>query len=375
VNLEGELNIHIADDVLVTSSRPVSACRMLIGKSPQQALETVPLLFSICAVAQARTAMLAMQSELNTADEIAREILLKIEIAREHLLRILLDYPRLFNLELQKASLAEISGLNQTWKKALFKNGVAFSFNSKLDVNEDECRLLLNSLEGAIHQQVFHCSTAQWLEIKNLHTLENWARNCDSAAAISLQKIDQQGWYDQGISSCLPLPELSVFELAKRFDSPNADAFITQPSWGGQYCESTVLSRQTCSTLINELLRQFSTGLISRWVARLVELAQIPSQIKLLLEKLAIHNYEPLKNNSDEIAQVEAARGRLIHRVKVENNVIVNYQILAPTEWNFHPQGLIKQALSNLKTKNIEPLAHIMINAIDPCVGYQLRLG
>ena len=375
MNLEGELNIHIADEVLVTSSRPVSASRVLIGKSPQQALETIPLLFSICGVAQARTAMLAMQCELNTAEEIAREILLKIEIAREHLMRIILDYPKLFNLQLPKTPLAEISQLNQSWKEALFKQGVAFNLDSALDFNEENCLFLLTRLEEVIQKQVFHGSTAQWLDIYSLNLLENWARNCDSVAAISLQKIDQQGWYDQGISNCLPLPELSAFELAKKFDGTNPDAFIAQPSWDGKYCESTVLSRQTASALINELLKQFSNGLISRWVARLVELAQIPSQIKLLLEKLSCDDNDSVKNENHEIAQVEAARGRLIHRVKIENNLIVNYQILAPTEWNFHPQGLIKQVLSNLKTTKLEPLAHIMINAIDPCVGYRLRLN
>lgn len=375
MNIEGELSIDIGDEVLITSSRPVTASKVLIGKSPQQALETIPLLFSICSVAQAHTALLAMKSEINTAEESAREILLKVETAREHLLRILLDYPKLFDLELQRDFLPEISQLSQNWKKALFKDGDAFSLNSKLEFNENECQLLLNQLETVIHKQVFHCSTAQWLEIKSLNTLEDWAGNCDSSAAISLQEIERQGWYDQGISNCLPLPELTGFELAKKFDSANADSFIAKPGWEGSHYESTVLSRQNASPLINQLLKQFSTGLISRWAARLVELAQIVSEIQLLLEKLSAGNSDLVENSNYEIAQVEAARGRLIHRVKIEKDVIVNYQILAPTEWNFHPQGLIKQALGNLKTEKLEPLAHIMINAIDPCVGYQLRVN
>ncbi|NNE64410.1 MAG: hypothetical protein HKN34_10030 [Gammaproteobacteria bacterium] len=375
MNVEGELSIHIGDDVRITSSRPVCASRVLIGKSPQQALETVPLLFSICGVAQARTALLAMQSELSTAEETAREILLKIEIAREHLLRILLDYPGLFNLELQRTSLPEISQLNQLWRKALFKDGKAFSFNSELDFDEAECRLLSSRLEAVINKQVFHCSTSQWLEIESLSALESWAENCSSAAAISLQQIGRQGWYDQGNSNCPPLPELTRRELVKKFDSANADAFIARPSWGGKYYESTVLTRQLCSPLIKRLFKQFNNALISRWVARLVETAQVSSQVKLLLEKLSNNSNDLVQNNNHEIAQVEAARGRLIHRVQIQNDLIVNYQVLAPTEWNFHPQGLIKQALSNLKTEKLEPLAHIMINAIDPCVGYRLRVS
>jgi len=80
---------------------------------------------------------------------------------------------------------------------------------------------------------------------------------------------------------------------------------------------------------------------------------------------------------SDGVSQVEAARGRLIHRVEIEQDVISNYQILAPTEWNFHPQGLIKESLAHISAKNDKQwqhIAHLIINAIDPCVGYQLRM-
>ena len=77
------------------------------------------------------------------------------------------------------------------------------------------------------------------------------------------------------------------------------------------------------------------------------------------------------------LAQTEAARGRLIHRVQLEDGKISRYQILAPTEWNFHPQGLIAQSLGNLSVSDgqqLQLLAKMMINAIDPCVGYDLRI-
>ena len=379
MSVEGELIITLSprengSEVSLTSSRPVLASRILIGKTPQQALETIPLLFSVCGVAQARAGLLAMQNQCEPAQETARDILVLVETAREHLLRVLLDYPKLFGFELQSTSLPEISQLNQQWKKALFKEGNAFGFDSQLDFDDDHCQLLFNQLETLMHEQIFGCATSSWLEIDYFSALQSWVQSCDSAAAVSLKKIGQQGWYEQGVSDCLPLPELSSSELKKRFDSPNANAFIAQPSWDDECYESTVLSRHLSSPLISHLLKQFNKGLITRWVARLVEMAQIPLKIKTLLKKLSSNNNASNKTNSHGIAQVEAARGRLIHRVQISNKVIENYQILAPTEWNFHPQGLIKQALSNIKSAKIEQLARIMINAIDPCVGYQLRL-
>ena len=61
----------------------------------------------------------------------------------------------------------------------------------------------------------------------------------------------------------------------------------------------------------------------------------------------------------------------------MDHNIITNYQILAPTEWNFHPQGLIQQSLSSLVARDqqtLKQLARIVINTIDPCVGYTLRI-
>ena len=52
-------------------------------------------------------------------------------------------------------------------------------------------------------------------------------------------------------------------------------------------------------------------------------------------------------------------------------------QILAPTEWNFHPDGAAAQALMRLPAQDpafLRRLAAMLINAVDPCVGYDLRV-
>jgi Ni,Fe-hydrogenase I large subunit len=39
------------------------------------------------------------------------------------------------------------------------------------------------------------------------------------------------------------------------------------------------------------------------------------------------------------LARVETARGTLLHRVELDGDRVARYAIVAPTEWNFHPQG------------------------------------
>jgi len=75
---------------------------------------------------------------------------------------------------------------------------------------------------------------------------------------------------------------------------------------------------------------------------------------------------------------VEAARGRLMHRIKIAQGRVADYAILAPTEWNFHPEGIAVQGLKGLLFESEAQLrqqAALWINAIDPCVGYELKIN
>lgn len=117
---------------------------------------------------------------------------------------------------------------------------------------------------------------------------------------------------------------------------------------------------------------------MTRWLTRLVELARIPQQLTVMLDCINEQNFKKTTEKQMDVgmAEVETARGRLIHRVEIQQAVISKYQILAPTEWNFHPQGSLSGSLAGLRTKDkkeLNQLAHLMINAIDPCVAYELR--
>jgi coenzyme F420-reducing hydrogenase alpha subunit len=80
-----------------------------------------------------------------------------------------------------------------------------------------------------------------------------------------------------------------------------------------------------------------------------------------------------------------AARGLLVHRVallgEADRATIADYRILAPTEWNFHPAGVVATALSELGERieldapQLEARARLVVTAVDPCVDYRLGLN
>jgi len=115
-NIEGQLNIDLYPQhsngtrVELSSSRPLNATKLFIGKTPEQVLSIIPLLFSICGVAQSRAALRAIEQNLNIDSnpkiETARDMLVLVENAKEHLFRLFIDWPQLFNLKTDNNNLS-----------------------------------------------------------------------------------------------------------------------------------------------------------------------------------------------------------------------------------------------------------------------------
>ncbi|MBT3206003.1 MAG: hypothetical protein HOM14_08740 [Gammaproteobacteria bacterium] len=387
--IEGQIEIDLypheksGSRVEIHSSRPVNVSKVMIGKNIENALSLIPLIYNICSVAQARTSLKAIQQNLNLeihpVMETARDMLVLAESAREHLFRIFVDWPKLFAMNTEVTVPPSSAQKLNEFKQALFKDGKAFSLDSKLRSEITRLQTLIKELEQDLQQKVFGVPCNSWLTINDLDGLNHWITECDSIAARSVSFIINNNWSSEGFSDCLHLPELNPEELIKRFNANNAEEFIAQPDWKGCLYETTSLTRQQQHPLVQQLILQFNNTLITRWVARLIELASIPQQLQNLLDQLeTVNNIPQLKAASTTgLAQTEAARGRLIHHVQIQQQKISNYQILAPTEWNFHPQGLIAKSLTNLTPKHpeqLDQLARLVINAIDPCVGYSLRI-
>ncbi|MCP4980263.1 MAG: hypothetical protein GY935_07180, partial [Gammaproteobacteria bacterium] len=388
-DIEGQIVIDMHShnnkvvSVEIQSSRPLQVQGILIGKSPHQVLSMIPLMYNICGIAQARTSLLAIQRclsiELDPAMEIARDMLVLVENAREHLFRIFIDWPKLLELNRDIPRPPTSIHLIREFKQALFTDSKAFELSSQLKPNSIYLLELIKQLELELQQKVFGISTQDWLAISDVDGLDQWMNENDGLAAGAIRAISDQGWNSQGYSDCPHLPQLDAGNLLKRLDTVDADEFIAYPDWQGSLYETTVLTRQQNHGVIPELTRKFGNALATRWVARLHELASIPQQLKQLLLQLEQNHQATIADTGRRpgIAQTEAARGRLIHRVKINRDRISQYQILAPTEWNFHPRGLITKSLGNISAnsaRQLEQLAGLIINAIDPCVGYTLRI-
>jgi Ni,Fe-hydrogenase I large subunit len=111
---------------------------------------------------------------------------------------------------------------------------------------------------------------------------------------------------------------------------------------------------------------------LPRLAARLVELAA------LLREERSARVGSTAIRPGDAIAWVETARGVLIHRATVEGERIARYQIVAPTEWNFHPRGALAVELEALRATDrgtLDRRVDLLVQSLDPCVTYGVEVG
>lgn len=74
-------------------------------------------------------------------------------------------------------------------------------------------------------------------------------------------------------------------------------------------------------------------------------------------------------------ASIESPRGRLLYVVEMDGDIVRCARALAPTEWNFHPDGPFARALCG-RCLGGDPEKDVaeMIADFDPCVAWKLRI-
>jgi len=383
MGIEGQLNITLdtkpgsISAVQIDSSRPVHASRIFHGKELQEVLDTLPMLFSVCGTAQAcagvRACEQALGMEPSSQIEDQRSCLVRMENLREQLWRILLEWPVYLDETLDQQSMMMALALQREHRQVVTEGRNPFLLPGDGHISAPaDLQNLIQALSGLLEMVVFGMPPDRWLEMEDVSVLEDWSRAGSTLAARTLGIIMDQKLSGLGRCEVERLPDMEPEQLHVLLQD---DDFISKPQWLGSCRETTSCSRVE-SQLMQQLRGQYGNGLLVRLVARLSEIAQLSSD---LVPVASEHESLPESGGADNpgIGQVAAARGQLVHRVGIKDGLISCYQILAPTEWNFHPHGLVATALATLKgdAEQIEQQARLLINAIDPCVGYEININ
>lgn len=155
------------------------------------------------------------------------------------------------------------------------------------------------------------------------------------------------------------------------------------PRLAGQVVETGAIARQLVAghPLVHDAVGRHGGVVFTRVLARVLELARVVPRIEQWLG--ALQPAQPycestqLPRDGQGMGLSEAARGALGHWLSVRDGRIANYQIVAPTSWNFSPRdargtpGALEQALVGVPVQPGEdtPVAvqHV-VRSFDPCM-------
>jgi coenzyme F420-reducing hydrogenase alpha subunit len=342
------------------------ARQVLPGRSPEEAVALVSTLFAICGRSQGVAAAAATDAarcrDPSPSLVAARERRIAAETAHEHFWRVLVDWPKLVLREPETAAMGAVRKALGPW----------------LAGAEGEAALPLPDIAAIARRSVFGRDAGDWLAIAALAELEAWWRAGETPVAHALAGLMQAG-PGLGRSDVALLASLeddarvTLLENAIRAQ----DDFDAAPHWQGEARETGALARTQSHPLVAAAAEQWGNGLGARAVARLVELAQLVQVLSGMTQTGRRHGASRVAGNAG-MSWVETARGLLVHRVEVEDGRIADYRIVAPTEWNFHPQGpFVRGALglTPATPQDLQQQANALVASLDPCVAWRVEVG
>ncbi len=167
-------------------------------------------------------------------------------------------------------------------------------------------------------------------------------------------------------------------------DKPGAYSWCKAPRLGGRVVETGALARQMVAghPLVRDLVTRHGGSVTARVVARLLEIARVLPAMESWLRQ--VHPGAPFclpsieLENASGMGLVEAARGSLGHWLEVRDGKLHNYQIVAPTTWNFSPRdaegvpGALEQALAGVAAdahgEDAPVTVQHVVRSFDPCM-------
>jgi hypothetical protein len=370
--LSGQYQLHPGTAQSIVGQRPVLTGgrlgRLLQGQRGEQVSRSLSSVFTLCAHAHCRAADMALAAAQTGAAALSftePPVQLWLETARDHLRSIALDWP-------QRLPEPAASAHNLDWLR-----DCPLSLAASRPLTDTASALVAHAaLRVWLEQCVLGQSVLQWLaSYRHPDALLLW---CQAHADRLLPARCLVAWHPVAHALTPAMRCLDVLDEDQALQTDRLRQlahslatepdFVLQPKWLGQCAETGPWTRLRQRS--GRMLSQHTawTRLGARWM-ELMEIAAADPQgpAEVCVPLLAIGALR--LPNAQALAWCEMARGLLLHWVHLEGDgAVQDYRVLAPTEWNFHPQGALALALTALPF-GATVAARTLAAAFDPCVA------
>lgn len=390
-DLEGRLDIALrcADgavaEVAICNHRMTQAGRMFVGRRPGEVAAMLPLLFSLCGHAQLVAGLEALEQASGLVPDpatlAARRLMVTAETVLEQAQSVLRDWPALLGEAPDMVAARGLRAALGSLRGALYPDrDWARLGGGTLRPDADDLTRRLNEARRLIETAIF--AGPAGYELGDLRNWSDWARTGATAAARLVRDIEDRDLGGLGAGPVPLLPALDRATLEARLAADDG-AFLARPDWQDMPHLTHPLGRRASHPVVSAMLLTHGTGVLTLIAARLADLQAGLEEAEGLKNVLGAWASGPPQRLGGQDARapgnglglVEAARGLLVHRVELDNDVIARYQILAPTEWNFHPQGALVHGLLGLADGDgLEAQARLLVAALDPCVACTITI-
>lgn len=373
--LARDQGIYRVNRVSIGSNRLRLGSPFLQGKPLEVAPKLTGMLFSLCGIAHSIAAQRACAQAVGHTPSAGAEsqqmFQIHAEALFEHLLRLAKDW---------SVALANTS-------PPAFKLQALFKLKRELQQATDPA----SALAG-----IQHWFTTHLLGLP----AERWLNYCAQGDANKLSVfgivgnligvLRMQGWESIGNAPWQALPDLPPDWWDMRLRATDAEIFMACPDVDGLACETSSLSRQWHHPALACWRVRYGSGLMTRLLARVLDMLACWEALNRCGEGAA--GYGDISESAgaahakqegagamitSAVALLPTARGLLAHRVTQQGGLINTYQMVAPTEWNFHPKGSLYHMLHGLVGRNEAELrakTQSLVAALDPCVAYHLEM-
>jgi hypothetical protein len=234
-------------------------------------------------------------------------------------------------------------------------------------------------------RHVFGVEPAAWLALGDVDALAAWNVRTPTTPAAMLEELRTRrpalGRSDIGLMCAASRDELraAIVPVLR-----SIAGFERRPVWRGMPVETGALARRQAHPLVAAMLERHGNAVATRMVARLAELALLVGRESESAARSAADDDArrwvdafPLAD-CEGLGVVQTARGLLLHRASVSDARVSGYQIVAPTEWNFHPEGALVRGLEGVAATDEAELARdaqLVVQALDPCVACRVEVA
>jgi hypothetical protein len=354
LRVTARMNAGVICGVHVASTRPDVARTLLSGRQVRAVQAAVPTLFAVCGTSQSVACNLALAAACGhdpTPALATAGSSVALETLCETACQVLLRWPTWLDERPSPSAVATA--------RALMLHGLARSAPPA-------------SVLQACAQAVFGCSASVWLALPGWDAVLQWASHGGTPAArtlASLHGADDAAARPHATVPLLP-PASAALALPLAQLALADPGFCARPLWMGQAAETGARARLRHDALLHQRAGRPASRPAQRLAARLRELASL-----LAAHQECAAGCATLEDGVG-VGWVDNVRGLLLHVARVQGDRVLDYRIVAPTEWNLHPQGAV--ACDLLDTPVRDPAdamarATRSVRSLDPCVAFSVE--